>query len=214
MGKVPGQALRGGRSGRVVRGRGTSARRGEPGDSMLIEWPDRYAPRRAGVHVHNELEMPVPPEAVWAWLIRAELWPTWYSNSRKVEVEGGPDLSLGSSFRWTTFGIRLRSRVKEFVPCGRLAWSADAAGVHAIHVWLIERRPTGCFVVTEESQNGGLARLSNLLRPGNISRHHQDWLEGLLRKAKGGPPPAIGDHTPTGRRAIEPSPQPARPSRE
>ena len=182
MGKVPGQALR------PARGFGDLTETSR-GDALLIRWPEGYAPGRAGVHVHNELEMPVSPESIWPWLVRAELWPTWYSNSKDVEVEGGgPDLSPGSSFRWTTFGVRLRSKVEEFVPRERLAWSADAAGVHAYHVWLIEARSSGCFVVTEESQNGLLARLSNLMRPGNVGRRHQEWLEGLLRKARGGPP--------------------------
>ena len=145
------------------------------------------------MHVRNELEMPVPSELVWGWLVRAELWPTWYSNSRNVVIEGGgPNLRPESRFRWTTFGVRLDSRVEEFVPGERLAWSARAMGIDAYHAWLIEKRPSGCYVLTEETQNGWLARLSNTLRPQNMSRQHQSWLEGLLRKAREGPPPSDG----------------------
>ena len=163
--------------------------------------------------MHNELEIPAAPRAVWAWLVRAELWPTWYPNSKGVEVEGGvADLTPGATFRWTTFGVRLSSKVEEFVPCERLAWSARAAGIRAYHVWLIEERQPGCFVVTEEAQNGLLARLSNALRPDNMSRHHQNWLEGLRRRATEGPPPT-DDRTPTGRRAEGPSPRPGQSSR-
>jgi len=166
----------------------------------MIEWPGGFAPGRAAVHVHNELEMPVPAGAVWPWLLRAELWPTWYSNSKDVTVDYGPDLAPGSSFRWTTFGVRLRSKVVDFAPSERLAWTADAPGIHAYHVWLIEARPSGCFVVTEEAQNGAIARLGHLLRPRNVHARHQDWLEGLLRKAKEGAPPTVG-RTTTGRTA-------------
>jgi len=157
----------------------------------MIRWPEKYDPRRTGVHVRNELEIPASRETVWAWLVRAELWPTWYRNSAKVVIEGGgPDLMPGLRFKWTTFGVRLDSKVEEFVPDERLAWSARASGIDAYHAWLIEATPAGCHVLTEETQNGWLARLNNSLRPHNMSRQHQGWLEGLSGKAKEGPPPA------------------------
>ena len=157
----------------------------------MINWPDRYGPDRTAVHVHNEMEMTVQPEVVWAWLVRAELWPTWYSNSRDVKIEGGgPDLKQGSKFRWRTFGVSLESKVEEFVPCERLGWSARATGIEAYHAWLIERRPSGCHVVTEENQKGFLARLNHALRPSHTGRYHQSWLQSLQEKAKSGPPQA------------------------
>jgi len=156
----------------------------------MIRWPENFSPDRTVVHVRNELEMPVTAEAVWAWLIRAKLWPTWYPNSQNVLLEGGAlDLAPGVRFRWKTFGVNLNSRIEEFVPPERLAWSARSAGVGAYHAWLIEKKPSGCHVLTEESQNGMIARLSNALRPANMSRYHQLWLEQLMAKAKTGPPP-------------------------
>ena len=158
----------------------------------MIRWPENYSPDRTKVHVRNQLEMPVPSEAVWAWLIRAELWPTWYNNSRQVVIEGrAHDLGPGLSFKWTTFGVKLESKVEEFVPGERLAWSAHATGIDAYHAWLIEKRPSGCYVITEENQNGWLATLSNTLRPQNMGKQHQNWLENLQRKAAEGPPPAV-----------------------
>ena len=157
----------------------------------MIRWPEEYSPDRTKVHVRNELEMPASSEVVWAWLIRAELWPTWYKNSKQVVIDGGgPDLRSGSTFQWTTFGVRLNSRVEEFVPGERIAWSARATGINAYHAWLIETRPSGCYVLTEETQNGWLANLNNMLRPRNMSEQHQNWLESLQRKAAGGLPPA------------------------
>jgi hypothetical protein len=136
--------------------------------------------------------MAVPPEAVWRWLVRADLWPTWYSNARDVVIEGGAhDLSLGTKFRWKTFGASLSSKVEEFAPFERLAWSAKGTGIDVYHAWLIQKTQTGCNVLTEENQNGILARLSNSLRPGNMERYHQVWLENLLVKARSGPPPPV-----------------------
>ncbi len=157
----------------------------------MIRWPENYKPERTSVHVRNELEMPVAPELVWAWLVRAKLWPSWYANSSNVEIEGGGlDLQPNSKFTWKTFGVQLNSKVEEFVRPERLGWNARGTGIDAYHAWLIEDRPDGCHVLTEENQNGFAARLSNAVRPRNMSRQHQNWLEGLLRKAKEGPPPS------------------------
>ncbi|MDA4115910.1 MAG: hypothetical protein OK442_05085 [Thaumarchaeota archaeon] len=108
--------------------------------------------------------------------------PRW---SSKGEV---PTLRLGSSFRWKTFGVSLSSRVEEFVEFERVAWSAKATGVDAYHAWLIERRPAGCRVLTEENQNGIAARLNSTLRPKFMPTMQRDWLDRLQEKAKGGPP--------------------------
>ena len=40
-----------------------------------VRWPPHFVPAAAPVHVRNELDMDVPAEAVWAWLIRAQFWP-------------------------------------------------------------------------------------------------------------------------------------------
>jgi hypothetical protein len=155
----------------------------------LIAWPKGYGPEETSAHVSAQLDMPVPPEAVWAWLLRADLWPTWCPEFKDVRIEGGgPDLEQGSRFRWKAFGVRLTSSVEEFVPLERLCWTARSTGIDAYHAWLIERLPSGCRVVSEETQSGWVARLNNLLRPRSLVRIHETWLERLLEKAKGGPP--------------------------
>jgi uncharacterized protein YndB with AHSA1/START domain len=155
-----------------------------------IKWPDRFDPNRAPVHVRNELTMDVPCESVWAWLVRAESWPSWYANSADVRfIEGqGPDLKLGTRFKWKTFGVHLVSKVLEFVPNERLAWDAKGSGVAAYHVWILQKTDSGCKVVTEEAQIGTMARLQNRFRPNRMHEQHQKWLEGLEGKTRTGKP--------------------------
>ena len=43
-------------------------------------------------------------------------------------------------------------------------------------------------VVTEETQNGWLARLHQLVAPNRMAAVHQVWLESLSAEAAGGPP--------------------------
>ncbi len=75
------------------------------------------------------------------------------------------------------------------MPFERLAWHARSMGIDAYPAWLLERLPSGCRVVTEETQNGWVARLNNAVRPGSVGMIHQRWLERLLEKGRSDPPP-------------------------
>ncbi|HEY3421476.1 MAG TPA: SRPBCC domain-containing protein [Methanomassiliicoccales archaeon] len=160
------------------------------GDPDGIQWPEHFDPRNAPVHVRNELVVKAPCDSVWGWLVRAELWPTWYTNSKDVRfLEGSPpDLQLGTRFAWKTFGLDLVSTVVEFETGKRLAWDAKGRGVSAYHAWLLQGTDMGCKVVTEETHYGWLARLNNRFRPDNMQMRHQEWLEGLADKARKGRP--------------------------
>ncbi len=156
-----------------------------------IHWPVHYRPDNCAVHVRNELEMDQTASSVWAWLIRAPLWPSWYPNSQNVRMAdtSATELEAGSRFRWKTFSVTIESTVEEFVPKQRIAWSAQALGLDVYHAWLIRETTEGCHVLTEETQHGWLARLSHLLMPRRMHKYHQIWLEGLQRQARSGPPP-------------------------
>jgi hypothetical protein len=160
-------------------------------DATRIRWPPRYDPGVAPVHVRNELEMDAAPDVVWAWIVRAPLWPEWYPNSADVDIGSGspPDLGPGTRFTWRTFGVRLESTVLEFVPGERIAWDARAVGVDAYHAWLLRRTARGTHVLTEETQHGWLARLGGLFLPRRMSQQHQIWLEALSVRARSGRPP-------------------------
>jgi hypothetical protein len=157
----------------------------------MIRWPERYRPGNTPVHVVNELRSAAPVDALWAWLVRAALWPTWYENSSNVELieGGGPDLEAGTVFRWRTFGVTVTSRVEEFAPRERIGWTARGIGVDAYHGWLFEPGAGGCRILTEETQHGWLARTGDLVLPRRMGKWHQVWLESLSRQAITGLPP-------------------------
>jgi len=158
---------------------------------MEIIWPEKYSNGNTTVHVSSELEIPAPAEVIWAWLVRASLWPEWYSPIKAVTIEGGgKDLAPGSKFSYRIFGITPSSKVEEFVPFERLGWSTQYEGVDAYHAWLIEKKPAGCHVFVGENQKGWLANLNNRLRPSNGKYYHFIWLQALMEKAKQGFPPA------------------------
>jgi len=57
--------------------------------SPLIHWPAGLEPHNVDVFVHNEGWIDAPPDLVWANLIDAAQWPSWYSNSADLRIEGG-----------------------------------------------------------------------------------------------------------------------------
>ena len=145
-----------------------------------IRWPEAFAPGEAPIHVVNRIETETAPEIVWRRLIHAAGWPDIYANASDVAIEGGgADLFAGARFNWKTFGVALRSEVKEFEPDSRIAWLAKGTGVTAYHAWLIVPVGTGCAVLTEETQYGLVSRVGRLLFPTRMERWHQRWLEAL-----------------------------------
>ena len=155
---------------------------------MPIDWPEAYAPDRVAVRVSNQIDIAAPPAVVWDHLVRAVAWPDWYPNSARVKIEGGADtLSPGAHFTWRTFGVSVRSTVREFVPNERIAWDGAGFGLDVYHAWLIESWPGGCHVLTEENQNGFGARLQALFAPKRMFNGHQLWLERLRQRAEGRP---------------------------
>jgi uncharacterized protein YndB with AHSA1/START domain len=151
-----------------------------------INWPERYRPENCAVHVVNELAMDVSPAAVWDCLVQASKWPDWYPNAANVVVKDAPEgrLTDGARFRWKTFGVTINTTVEEFIPNERIAWSANAFGIDVYHAWLITATPQGCHVLTEETQNGFLARIGHMMRPRQMHKFHQIWLENLRDRAR------------------------------
>jgi uncharacterized protein YndB with AHSA1/START domain len=159
-----------------------------------IRWPERYLPAHSAVFVSNEVIIPAAPEAIWRWLIRAELWPEWYTNASDIHFlsTSGPDLRDRSRFRWHTFGARITSKVLEFEPYSRIAWDAQGIGIDGYHAWRLTPLGDGSTeVLTQETQNGWRARIGKLLMPGRMQAMHQLWLESLKAKVASGPPPEV-----------------------
>ena len=157
--------------------------------SPNIHWPDGFDPTRADLFSHNELEINATCEKVWRHIIAAPQWPEWYPNSRDVRIvdDGGPVLKDGTTFRWTTFGISLESRINEFVPYSRIGWYGYSPGSAPsfYHTWYLTPQGDACRVVTDEV---GMGRDAAHLRETDESlmhRGHDLWLATLKWVSEG-----------------------------
>jgi hypothetical protein len=157
-----------------------------------IAWPGGLEPERAYVHAHNEMIIAATAELCFAWLCRAPLWPTWYSNCGgfKFDTVSGPDLALGVCFSWTTFGSPVHSTVRRFEPPLHLEWDATAFGILAYHAWVIIPQGDQCQVITEEDQVGIVPFFLRWYLNGMLQRGHQTWLEDLKTVTASGRLPA------------------------
>ena len=157
----------------------------------MSDWPPGHAPEGAAVFAHNELRMSVPPERVWAWLVRADRWNEYYGNAHWVRIVNGPGpgLAPGTTFKWVTFNAPITSTVIEFEPYTRIGWDfRGLLGARGYHRWLLEPSGDGCRVVTEETQRGWAIRLVAPLMRSQLLKQHQRWLEALERVAAAGEP--------------------------
>lgn len=153
--------------------------------SPLIHWPRGLEPQNADVFVHNEAWIKASPEVVWANLIDATAWPSWYSNSADVHLaDGRKKLARGLSFHWKTFGFPITSTVDVFEPSHEIGWSVDTSRFQVHHAWFLIPQHGGTRVITEESQRGADAIKFRREQPRAMYDGHDWWLSALKARSE------------------------------
>jgi hypothetical protein len=160
--------------------------------TTAIKWPTNYEPARSKFYVENQIEINASPERVWAELIDALRWESYYTGAQGVSLEDTTQRTLqaNSVLNWKTMGLQFRSTVKEYEPNRLLAWESVKKSIQGYHVWLIEPTPTGCRVITAESQNGWLTFLEKTFQGKKLKQLHDVWLAGLKQRAEAPARPA------------------------
>jgi Polyketide cyclase / dehydrase and lipid transport len=147
-----------------------------------IHWPQGFDPSKADLFSHNSLLIHASCEKIWSHIVDATTWPSWYPNSKNVQITGGaPKLDSGTVFRWQTFGIDLESRINEFVPYARIGWYGYAPGAEPTfyHTWYLKPQSAACMVITDEVGKGGDAKKLRQTDEGLMHRGHDLWLATL-----------------------------------
>lgn len=156
-----------------------------------IVWPKEFLPENSDVYVRNEIYINASSETVWDWLINAPLWSDWYINATNVQIinQNKNYLTAGALFSWNVFGHPVQCTVAEYVLRERLAWIVQGEGIVAYHAWLIKKVANGCYVLTEETQQGPAAIFGKEADPNMMYKAHELWLERLKKNAEAGLPP-------------------------
>jgi uncharacterized protein YndB with AHSA1/START domain len=151
----------------------------------LIHWPQGLEPRNVDVFVHNEGWIDAPPEIVWANLIDATQWPSWYSNAADVRIDADQQkLAKGVTFHWKTFEFPIASTVDVFEPNREIGWSVESANFRVHHAWVLVPERGGTRVITEEAQKGADAIKFRLEQPNAMYDGHDWWMSALKARSE------------------------------
>lgn len=154
--------------------------------SQEIDWPAAYTPEEARFFVHSELAINAAPETVWAVLIQASEWESYYDGASDLVLIDNTTgrLSEDAVFTWKTMGLDFTSTVKEFKPPYRLSWESSKKSISGYHAWLIIPTETGCTLITSEAQHGFMTLPQKLFVPNKLRRLHDGWLEQIKHKSE------------------------------
>jgi hypothetical protein len=62
--------------------------------SKDIHWPDGFHPEQADLFAHNEIVIHASCARVFANIVDAQAWPSWYTNSHNVRLLNSRDGKL------------------------------------------------------------------------------------------------------------------------
>ena len=140
--------------------------------------PDELAPAIA----ESEIAIHAPLETVWRIQTDIDRWAEWNSKVQRSKLEG--PFAVGSVFRWKSGGASIVSTLQEIEPMRRIAWTGEAMGARASHVWSFERRGDLVIVATRESFAGWWPRLFPGLTRLMLSTVLRAWLQSLKRRCE------------------------------
>ena len=123
----------------------------------------------------GETEIAASRDVVWDVLTGIAQWPSWNPDVKAVAMQS--PVSEGSEFRWKAGPGTITSRLEQFEPPRRVAWSGKSLGLKAMHVYALEARNGTTLVRTEESYDGLVAHLFRA----RLQKTLDDSLESGLR---------------------------------
>jgi hypothetical protein len=125
------------------------------------------------------------PEAkIWRLITDVDRWPTWQLQIKDARLTG--PLKTGSLFTWRTGGLLIHSRLGLVQVPKKIAWSGEAFGLHAAHVWTLKKTSSGVEVRTDETMSG--LPLSLVYSSAALQRADASWLAALKKTAETGSP--------------------------
>jgi uncharacterized protein YndB with AHSA1/START domain len=130
----------------------------------------------------KELFIHASPQAVWDVQSDVNAWKDWQPDISRSQLIGA--LATDSVFKWTSGGFAVTSTLQEVVPQQRIAWTGQALGSKARHIWIFKPENGGTLVITEESMEGWLISLLKPLMPHFLDKSLDVWLKNLKTRVE------------------------------
>ena len=151
--------------------------------SKEIRWPAGFRPEDADYFSHNQTVIDAPVQAVWAHFVDASKWPDWYPLTKQLEIlDGRTELSAGTRWHWTTFGLDVDATMDRFEPFESISWYGYGGRSEPTfyHSWRFEDLGAGrTLAIYDEVGTGELAVHMRQRDEGEMHRGHELMLAGL-----------------------------------
>jgi hypothetical protein len=135
----------------------------------------------APIKAFAEIVIQAPVEKVWGLLTGVSQWPKWQTAIKTAHIDG--PVASGTTFTWSTGGVRIHSKLALVIPREQIAWTGSALNANAVHVWKLEQLSGGrTRVTTNESMSGLLLTL--LYSSSELQASDQFWLDRLKQEAE------------------------------
>ena len=131
---------------------------------------------------HASIFIDASPETVWKIQSDINHWKDWNPRITKAVLNGS--LEEGAKFKWTSGGFTVVSTLKYIEKNRLIAWSGEAIGSKARHVWVFEPEKGGTRVTTEESMSGWLVSIIKPIIPKFLEQSLEVWLKHLKTKVE------------------------------
>jgi uncharacterized protein YndB with AHSA1/START domain len=138
---------------------------------------------QAPLVARKEIFIQASPDKVWGIQTDINSWKEWQQGISRSQMNGA--LAVGTSFQWTSGGFAVTSTLQEVQPMRRIAWTGNAFGSKARHIWMFKPQGEGTLVTTEESMEGWLISLLKPLMPKFLEQSLDVWVSSLKAKAEG-----------------------------
>jgi hypothetical protein len=152
---------------------------------------------QAPIYVRREITVFAPPEKVWDWLSRVDLWQDWHPDiaaSYWLDEDEGKRGGYGgygspgqhpapggrmARFRWRQGPVRVTSLIEAWDVSREIGWVGHAYSAVVRHVFRMDGDFRRTHIVSEQSIEGPPASLMKPLIRGLAVRTCETWLAVL-----------------------------------
>jgi hypothetical protein len=135
---------------------------------------------QAPIYIRREITVFAPPEKVWDWLSRVELWQDWHPEIAAAYWlddggEGGPQ----ARFKWRQGPVRVTSLMESWDVRREIGWVGHAYSAIVRHVFRLEGDFRRTHIVSEQSIEGAPVSLMRPIIRSLAERTSETWLAAL-----------------------------------
>lgn len=135
---------------------------------------------QAPIYIRREITIFAPPEKIWDWLSRVDLWQDWHPEiAAAYWLDDGREGGPRARFKWRQGPVRITSLIESWDVWREIGWQGRAYNAVVRHVFRLEGDFRRTHIVSEQSIEGFTASLMRPIIQGLAERTSETWLAAL-----------------------------------